>query len=150
MKKYRSDVNNSTVLKLLATLSLIIYVGAVIGQLTFDIFPLYSEVLIAALLPLGLYIILWAFAVLMPITVKDDGIKCYDAQSKYKDVLWSEIESVHLMKLCGLPYACVETSGLSSPLTVPLYLGNMEDFKDTVICCAGINNPLSEFLRSET
>jgi hypothetical protein len=50
----------------------------------------------------------------------------------------------------GLPYACLESEALSSPITVPLYLDNMQDFKETIYSFAGYNHPLSEFLQSDT
>jgi hypothetical protein len=150
MKKYRSDINNPKFLKLLAVGSMFFSGAAAIGQIRFDRFPVYSDLVFAALLPVGFYAIFWVLAILMPITVKAEGIKCYNTQSRYKEVLWSEIKSVYLMMLCGLPYACVEAESLSSPLTVPLYLENMQDFRDTVNEYAGIRNPLSEFLRKET
>jgi len=150
MKKYRSDVKNPKVVKLLF-LGCLFLLGAVIyGQITGDRFPTYSDIVIAPLIAVGLYGILWVFAVLMPITVKPETIKCYTAQGRYKEISWAQIESVTLMKLYGLPYAYLESESLSSPITLPLYLENMQDFKETIYKYAGLHNPLSEFLQSET
>ena len=120
-----------------------------IGQVILDRFPAYNDLLISAIIPLGLYVILWVVAILMPITVRPNGIKCYNLQGRYKNILWPQIEKAYLFKNHGLPYAFVEAASLSSPITIPLYLENMQDFKNTVITFAGNGNPLSVFLENE-
>ncbi|MGK0525609.1 MAG: hypothetical protein ACI92N_003267 [Pseudomonadales bacterium] len=98
MKKYRSDVKNPKVLKLLALGSIFLLGAVVFGQIKGDRFPVYTDIIIAPLLAVGLYAILWVLAILMPITVKPEGIKCYNARGRYKEVTWSQIEVVTMMK----------------------------------------------------
>ena len=150
MKKYRSNINSPKVIKLLVILSLLLLGAVVIIQIRDDIFPVYTYIIIAPLLSLGVYTFLWVIAILMPITVKLEGIKCYNSKGLYKELYWSQIEVVTIIKLYGLPYAYIESESLAYPITVPLYLNKMKDFKETVYKYAGLENPLSKFLQNET
>lgn len=137
-------------IRLLLLGCIILVVATIIGQIRADRFPEYVDLIIAAAIPLGLYLIVLVVALLMPVTIKSEGIKCYNTNSMYKEVLWWQIESVYFMSVYGLPYACVESAKLKYPLTIPLFLKDMDDFKINVVNYAGKENPLSEYLLNET
>jgi len=150
MKKYRSDVNHPKIIRLLLIIGVFMTSAGVIGQVRRDTFLDPYELIAILFIVFVMYIFLWLTSKLMPITLKPGTIKCYNTQCKYNEIRWDQIVSAYRQDLYGLPYVLIVIQGADLPLTIPLYLNDMEDFKETVIIDAGQNNPLAKFLESKT
>ena len=115
--------------------------------------PDYSLVAIAPLVALGMFIVLVMFLVALrayfKVYISSSYIHCYTLAGRYLTVSWQKIESAEISEVSGIPYIYLGISGLSSPLTIPVWLDNMAQFKIQASGYAGGSHPLSELL-SET
>ena len=149
MKKYCSNINSPKVIMFLAIMCIFLFIATVIGKVREDNFPVYYEFINPVGFTIAVYAVLWIVALLMPITVKPEGIRDYALNGIHKEISWSQIDDAYFKRICGLPYIFVESSSLAALLTLPLYLKNMNGFKNTIVSYVGVNNHLSKALRSE-
>lgn len=150
MKKFYSNINSRSVLKVIFFSSMFSVGCTVFGQIRGDRFPSYEDIAISATLPLGIYLFFGIAAYFMPVTVFEQGIKCYTYNGWYQKVAWEDMDEAYHESVHGLPYVVVESSGHKKPITIPLFLKNMQDFNDLVIRLSDRDNPLAEFLADET
>ncbi len=113
----------------------------------------YSLVAIAPLVAIGMFIVLVIFLVALrayfKVYISSNYIHCYTSTGRYLTASWQKIESAEISEVSGMPYIYLGISGLSSQLTIPVWLDNMAQFKVQVSGYAGASHPLSELL-SET
>lgn len=81
---------------------------------------------------LVLYFLLAFMRMIFTVTVFHNGIKCYDSVGFYHFVRWNEITEVHYESVECFPYVFVDAKKLKRPLTIPLYLENMEEFVNLI------------------
>jgi hypothetical protein len=65
---------------------------------------------------------------IFPVTVFHNGLKCYDIWGIFHFAKWDEVTKAYYTSVEGFGYVFVEVRGLKRPLTIPLYLENMDDF----------------------
>ncbi len=134
--------------------SILLFGAEVLGQTRTDRFPSYHDLVLSLLLPWAVYAVLmlflWLMTIIFPVLVNSKGVKCYNQQCIYKTVAWDEITEAYPVKLYGLKYIFVESERLASPLTIPLYLADIDEFKNKVTNYAGTDNKLSEALNNAT
>jgi hypothetical protein len=78
-----------------------------------------------------------------PVYVGPSGVRSYTTWGLYRTVPWSEIESVRRFNLPGLRYLIV---GKGGGVYLPLFLTEMEGFREQVRLYAGASNPLVQEL----
>ena len=76
-----------------------------------------------------------------PLYVAPSGIRCYNFWGLYRTVAWGDIESARPFDLLVLRYLVVQAQG-GDTIFVPLFLSNMQRFRESVKGYAGENNPL--------
>lgn len=145
---FRSDITPFLRMcaKFCAFSAVLFLLAAVVGQWRVDRFPVYFDLLLAAAIPFGLLLVLWLFgklvALVFPVKIFQNGLRCYDGTCRYRTIAWDRIHSVYEVNLFGLRYLLVEGDDLSRPLTVPLWLENMPKFRTEVEKLAGKDNSL--------
>lgn len=89
---------------------------------------LSAPFIVYGVLFLFLLFLKWAF----PITVYHNGIQCYNYYGVYQFIKWEEITNAYYKSVEGFKYVFIETQTSKSPITIPLYLDDMEDFIDLI------------------
>lgn len=156
IRSFRSDftVLARLLIKLAIAGAVLLVLATAIGQWRAERFPSYNDLAIsffiapAACAFLGL--IFYAAVVAFPVKLLIDGLRCYDMIGRYRTVQWPEIESVEFVNLFGLLYLIVHATTLKQPLTLPVWLRDMSEFKRMVEAQAGKEHVLVQALRAVT
>ena len=136
---------------LLTWLTLFIFGSAIIGQIRFDRFPAYEDLVLALIIPpMAGLVFFWLINQVYKVKISPEYIQCYTITGWFKRVSWERIESVHPQRMYGLKYLLVEVKDSSAVLTVPTFLNNMDSFKSNVTIYGGKNNLLALALTNET
>jgi hypothetical protein len=100
--------------------------------------------IIAGLAGAALFTVAWTK--LLTVRLGPSGIRCYNFFGLYRSLAWGDVGRADLKRFARLPYIRVwpRTGGL--PLWVPLYLNDMQGFRQLVLRHAGPSNPLSKCL----
>jgi hypothetical protein len=83
------------------------------------------------------------------IYVSPDHLGAYNPWGVYREARWSEIEKVRPVNILGLRYLRATTSGSKRILSIPLFLGNREEFYWRICEYAGPEHPLTIALHAE-
>ena len=149
---FRSDttVFNWFLVKLCAVFSVILFLATVVGQIRGNRFPAYFDLIVASLIPwaffLFLVLVIYIAAAYFKISVSPTHLRCYNTFGKYQSVSWLEIRDAETRSMSGIPYIFIYVGRLSQPLTLPVWLRNMQQFRDHVENYAGPNHPLTKVL----
>jgi hypothetical protein len=81
-----------------------------------------------------------------PVYVHPDGIRCFDAMNRYRLVRWTRIDRLRPFNLLGLRYLRIDSPDIKGALWLPLFLADMDGFREVVTHLAGNNNVLVEWL----
>jgi hypothetical protein len=104
---------------------------------------------LAGALVFGLaYTLLWTR--LLKIHVSPEGIRCYNFWSVYRSIPWSDMARARPINLLGVRYLRVWTASPRSPIWIPLFLADMEGFKNAVLRFAGPANVVARHLTSSS
>jgi hypothetical protein len=137
IKKFRSDIRIFTnpLPFFFIPLGLITFVLGISGGYKHG-FTNIPDLLFVIFFPWSIWLVCYLFLNLMklifPITIFHNGIKCYNYIGLYHFVEWHQITKVYRQSVEGYLYVFVETKNLKRPLTIPLYLENMEDFVNLI------------------
>ncbi len=114
--------------------------------------PAWRELPLFLLLSLGLgAAFAGAICILVyvcPVTIYSHGLRSYNIWGRYSVVAWTQIRSVRPFQILGFRYLYLDVAELSQPLTVPLWLRDMEGFRRHVEQLAGPRHPLSMALQA--
>ena len=153
---FRSDIRvlMRMFAKLCASFSVFLFFAAAIGQWRVGRFPAYFDLLLAPVLPFVLFAVMWFLgelaALIFPVKIFQHGLRCYDQTGRYRTIEWARIHDVQTGNIYGLPYLFVYGGDLSRPLTVPLWLKNMKEFRAAVERVASKDNMLVKALGEAT
>jgi hypothetical protein len=78
--------------------------------------------------------------------VSAEGIRTFDSWGRWKWLPWSDIACATPAKYYFLPHIRLTVDGASRSFWVPLFLKDMQAFRDAVTDLAGAENPLSQSL----
>lgn len=136
--------------KLSLLLAALLFVATVIGQWRVGRFPSYEDLVIAPLLlvPVFLFLALITYvgAAYFKITVNATTLRCYDLFARYQTINWTEITETEVVTTHGMPYIYVYADRLNRPLTIPIWLEDLDHFRRHVQRYAGTDNPLTTIL----
>lgn len=90
------------------------------------------------------------FVIIFKITLTGKSIKGQSFFGFKRHPTWEQIESIKPFSLLFLKYIRVYTNDGKSPIWLPLFLNNGNDFKEKVLEFAPKGNPLKEFIESYT
>ncbi|MBH0069184.1 hypothetical protein [Pseudoalteromonas sp. NZS100] len=142
----------SHLFKLCAALGLLIIGATIVGQIRFDRFPAYQDLLISAVIPFAgfavLLLLFWMLAYVYPTKVSEKGIKCCNLYCVNKFVSWDANCKVYFQSMYGLPYICLLSEGSMAPLTIPCFMKDFDGFAAQVARYAGESHELSKYLAS--
>ena len=123
-----------------------------IGQYRTDRFPDYSDLSAAVLIVCGIVLVLFAlfFAAskYYKVYVGPSYVYCYSTTLTYKLVSWQDMQDVVAMDYYGLLYLYVYPSGSKNPITIPLWLNDMPEFRRVVRENAGPDHALTKHLEA--
>lgn len=151
---FRSDVRQPFRLlgRLLLAAAVVMSAAVAAVQLQQGRFPDYPDFLGMFLILCGLSLVgVFGMGVAYAISavhVFQEGIRCYDAQARNHFVRWTDIRSTSLRKFYGHAYLFVEWSKEKPPITIPLWLRDMDSFVTLVEREAGSANMLVAALKS--
>lgn len=99
---------------------------------------------------IGMAILLGIFfaiaAVLFPVYVTADGVRCYNFFGAYNTIPFVEMEKFKVSSMLGLKYVVVNSADKIHDIWIPLYLYDRAGFKFAVRERAGASHPLVEVL----
>ena len=118
---------------------------AAIGKLHGDIGSHLVSLVYAALVAL---IPTGAAVAYFKVYVNPNGIRGYNALGLYHNLQWSEIDVVYLFKMPGLRHVLLCSKATSRVMWVPLFLSDINRFKELVNQHTQPDNPLNRFFAS--
>jgi hypothetical protein len=92
------------------------------------------------------FVFIVAAVLLFRVYVSAEGLRCYTFWGNYHTLSWPEIDSVHPFNLLGLRYLRVGSSQSGYTVWVPLFLADMQGFRDAVHEYAGEGHTLARAL----
>ena len=133
IKKFRSDICyfSPKLLGFGSFVSLLILTVGALGYFDFIVVDVESVFGVMVFLWLGLgfiYLFLLLMTYIFPVYIYRHGIKCYDYYGFYKEVEWNHIQVAYFESVGGIEYVFLDVEGLSTPVTIPLYLEGMDEF----------------------
>jgi len=141
IKVFRPNMMNygKSIFKLFLPLCIVIpiltFVNGIIdnGGITLDDLGLaFGLLIVICLVALTLILLIQFISLFFPVKVYKEGIRCYNFYGFYKNVRWNDIRYVTSLHTNGLKYAEIKVNGLKTKITIPLFLGNMKEFKELV------------------
>jgi hypothetical protein len=121
--------------------AILILAATAIGQWRADRFPSFGDlglsVLIAPAACAALGLLFYLASLAFPVKVLTNGLRCYDAFGRYHTISWADVTGVGFMSMYGLKYVAIQASTITQPITVPLFLSDMAEFRRLVEAQAG-------------
>jgi hypothetical protein len=154
VRVFRSD--NVVMARLLAKIAgagaTLFLLATVFGQWRADRFPNYAEfglsLLIAPVACTAAGVLFYLASLVFPVKVLSDGLRCYNTYGRYSSIKWADVTGVGFMTVYGLRYVVVDASTLTWPITVPLFLSDMAEFRRLVERQAGPNHMVVQALHA--
>ena len=154
VRAFRSDIRvmGSLLTKMAVAGTVLLISATVIGQWRAGRFPSYGDLAISLLIApagcLAIWILFYLAAIVFPVKVLQDGIQCYDSFGRYRSVKWKDVIAVDFLNMYGLKYVVLHASTLKQPVTLPLYLADMDEFRRLVESQAGPDHMVVKALRA--
>ena len=97
------------------------------------------------------FVLIFTFVLIryFKITITNTGIKGYGFWGKYHSIEWEDIVDVKPLRIIGLKYIRVFNTRTKRPLWLPLFLSDMNRFKEEIQAIVPHNNPMNLFFKNQ-
>jgi hypothetical protein len=127
--------------------------AAVFGQLKAGRFPAYDDLAMVTALPFVVYgfvaVAAYIGCSVLPVKLGEAGIKTSNMFGLQVFVPWDAISSAGVEEVAGIPYIFLGVEGRLQPVTVPLWLRDIDGFIAAVCEYAAPSNPLTQIVSPE-
>ena len=126
----------------------IIIMATIFGQIKADRFPAYEDIALSIAIPIAVYALLalgtYLLSFVYTVKVSSAGLRGSNIYGFFSSVQWQHIESASFYEMQGIPSIFVYAQNRKTPVAIPVWLRQPEQFMENVVNYAGSGNPLSK------